>query len=93
MSVASTGDASREDGSIARSRPLQTARDAVQAVATGGRYLAQSLRLMVGLPDYDAYLTHQERTHPGEPVMSYAEFFRERQDARYGGNGRIGRCC
>ena len=56
MSVASTGDASREDGSIARSRPLQTARDAVQAVATGGRYLAQSLRLMVGLPDYDAYL-------------------------------------
>ena len=93
MSVASQGDASHEDGTIVRSRPLQSARDAVQAVATGGRYLAQSLRLMVGLPDYDAYLSHQERTHPGEPVMSYAEFFRERQDARYGGNGRIGRCC
>ncbi|AVS86091.1 DUF466 domain-containing protein [Paracidovorax avenae] len=77
----------------AAGRPLQAARGAVQAVATGGRYLAQSLRLMVGLPDYDAYLTHQERTHPGEPVMSYAEFFRDRQDARYGGKGRIGRCC
>jgi uncharacterized short protein YbdD (DUF466 family) len=25
--------------------------------------------------------------------MSYEEFFRERQDARYGGNGRIARCC
>jgi uncharacterized short protein YbdD (DUF466 family) len=25
--------------------------------------------------------------------MSYEEFFRERQDARYGGRGRIGRCC
>ncbi|SFF12838.1 Uncharacterized short protein YbdD, DUF466 family [Paracidovorax wautersii] len=80
-------------GSSPAGRPLQAARDAVQAVATGGRYLAQSLRLMVGLPDYDAYLSHQERTHPGEPVMSYAEFFRDRQDARYGGKGRISRCC
>lgn len=58
-----------------------------------GRYLAQSLRLMVGLPDYDAYLTHMEATHPGQPAMSYAEFFRERQDARYGVSGKMSRCC
>jgi len=25
--------------------------------------------------------------------MSYEEFFKERQEARYGGNGRVGRCC
>lgn len=59
-----------------------------------GRYLAQSMRLMVGLPDYGTYLTHMEATHPGLPAMSYEEFFRERQAARYGaGNGRIARCC
>lgn len=62
-------------------------------IGRAGRYLAQSLRLMVGLPDYDAYLTHMEATHPDKPAMSYEEFFRDRQDARYGGNGRISRCC
>lgn len=62
-------------------------------IGRAGRYLAQSLRLMVGLPDYSVYLDHMEATHPGRPVMSYEEFFRERQDARYGGKGRMGRCC
>nr|WP_256437969.1 YbdD/YjiX family protein [Rhodomicrobium sp. Az07] len=28
----------------------------------------------------------------GEPVMSWEEFFKERQDARYKGKGRF-RCC
>lgn len=69
-------------------RAQRWSRDLRQA----GRYLGQSLRLMVGLPDYDAYLTHMEKTHPGEPVMSYEAFFRDRQEARYGGKGRIG-CC
>lgn len=58
-----------------------------------GAYLGQTARLMVGLPDYDAYLTHMQATHPDEPAMTYEEFFRERQDARYGGNGRMSRCC
>jgi uncharacterized short protein YbdD (DUF466 family) len=62
-------------------------------LAQAGRYLAQSLRLMVGLPDYDNYLTHMELNHPGQPVMSYEAFFRDRQAARYGGAGRVGRCC
>ena len=60
-----------------------------------GRYLtrslAQSLRLMVGLPDYDAYLGHMARTHPEQAPMSYEAFFRERLEARYGGGK--GRCC
>ena len=57
--------------------------------------IAQTLRLMVGQPDYDAYLAHRRAEHPGEPVMSYAEFFRERQRSRYEGGpgGKIGRCC
>lgn len=62
------------------------------ALAQAGRYLGQSMRLMVGLPEYDTYLAHMEREHPGKPVMSYEEFFRERQEARYG-SGRSGGCC
>ncbi len=58
-----------------------------------GAYLGQTARLMVGLPDYDNYLNHMQKNHPDQPVMSYEEFFRERQDARYGGNGRIAKCC
>jgi uncharacterized short protein YbdD (DUF466 family) len=56
-----------------------------------GKYLGQAARLMVGLPDYDTYVAHMKATHPDRPVMSYEEFFRERQEARYGGGS--GRCC
>jgi uncharacterized short protein YbdD (DUF466 family) len=58
-----------------------------------GRYLGQSLRLMVGVPEYNAYVAHMTNAHPDQPVMSYEKFFRERQEARYGGNGKISRCC
>ena len=61
---------------------------------SAGRYLGQTMRLMVGLPDYDNYVSHMQRTHPDKPVMSYPEFFRERVDARYGArDGRSARCC
>ena len=62
------------------------------ALAQAGKYLGQSMRLMVGLPEYDTYLAHMEREHPGKPVMTSEEFFRERQEARYG-SGRSGGCC
>jgi uncharacterized short protein YbdD (DUF466 family) len=58
-----------------------------------GRKVAQTANLMVGLPDYDTYVAHRQRTHPDEPVMTRTEFFRERQEARYGGSGRVLRCC
>ena len=64
----------------------------VESVERAGRYLAQSLRLMVGVPDYDTYRVHMTTEHPGAPLMSYEEFFRDRQQARYGG-GRTGGCC
>jgi uncharacterized short protein YbdD (DUF466 family) len=65
----------------------------LEELSKAGRYLGQTMRLMVGLPEYGAYVTHMESRHPDEPMMSYEEFFRERQEARYGGNGRVGRCC
>lgn len=61
------------------------------SIGQAGRYLGQSLRLMVGMPDYDAYLSHMERTHPEQAPMSYEAFFQERLEARYG--SRTGKCC
>lgn len=57
------------------------------------RQISQSLRLMVGVPEYSTYADHMKNAHPEQPVMSYKEFFRERQETRYGGNGKISRCC
>jgi uncharacterized short protein YbdD (DUF466 family) len=59
-----------------------------------GKYLGQAARMLVGIPDYDTYVQHMKDNHPDKPVMTYKEFFRERQDARYGGSGKGGfRCC
>ncbi|CAM2959392.1 Uncharacterized short protein YbdD, DUF466 family [Paracoccus aminovorans] len=56
--------------------------------------LREGARLMIGVPDYDTYVAHMREAHPGQPVMTYAEFFRERQSARYGeGSTRGFRCC
>jgi uncharacterized short protein YbdD (DUF466 family) len=53
--------------------------------------LAQTARLMVGMPDYDTYCRHIASHHPERRPMTRAEFFRDRQQARYGSGG--GRCC
>jgi len=54
----------------------------------------KTARLMVGVPDYETYVAHRQTYHPGEPVMSYEEFFRDRQDARYAiGKGKFRGCC
>lgn len=57
------------------------------------RQFSQSMRLMVGMPEYSTYVEHMKTAHPDQPVMSYEEFFRERQEARYGSKGRLNRCC
>jgi uncharacterized short protein YbdD (DUF466 family) len=55
---------------------------------------ARTARLMVGIPDYETYVAHRQTNHPGLPIMSYEEFFVERQEARYGvGKGRFRGCC
>jgi uncharacterized short protein YbdD (DUF466 family) len=51
-------------------------------------------RLMVGVPNYETYVEHLATTHPDRVPMTRTEFFRDRQDARYGAGGRGGfRCC
>src|SRR5205085_1418872 len=55
---------------------------------------AQTARLMVGVPDYETYVEHRRTYHPGKPIMTYEEFFRERQNARYAvGKGKFRGCC
>lgn len=51
----------------------------------------QTARLMIGIPDYDTYVGHMKTIHPDRAPMTYKEFFKERQDSRYG-KGRPG-CC
>jgi uncharacterized short protein YbdD (DUF466 family) len=56
------------------------------------RVLIETLHLMVGLPDYRRYVAHRLARHPGEAVMTEAEFVRERTQRRYEGGGFC-RCC
>jgi len=59
-----------------------------------GRLFSQTARLMCGIPDYDNYVAHRRQTHPDEPFMTQTEFFRNRQDRRYGGGpNAVMRCC
>lgn len=54
----------------------------------------RTARLMIGVPDYDTYVAHRQANHPELPIMTYVEFFRERQQARYAiGKGRLRGCC
>jgi uncharacterized short protein YbdD (DUF466 family) len=62
-------------------------------IADAWKQAARCARVMVGQPDYGTYVEHMRRHHPDQPVMSYVEFFRDRENARYGGKGRVGRCC
>ncbi|MFZ5638093.1 MAG: YbdD/YjiX family protein [Pseudomonadota bacterium] len=55
------------------------------------RFLAQTGRLIVGVPDYDLYLAHMRRTHPDRAPMTREAFFAERMQARYGRGAS--RCC
>jgi uncharacterized short protein YbdD (DUF466 family) len=53
--------------------------------------LAWYLREVSGESAYDRYVTHRQRLHPGEPVMTPAEFWRWRMDDR--DRRPSARCC
>ena len=60
-------------------------------LARGWRISAKAARLAIGIPDYDRYVAHIRRHHPGREPMGRDAFFHERMQARYG-KGRS-RCC
>jgi uncharacterized short protein YbdD (DUF466 family) len=48
-------------------------------------------RAMLGVPDYQRYLTHMRAAHPGDRVMSETEFRHTRMNDR---SNRAGaKCC
>lgn len=55
-------------------------------------FIRRTARLMVGLPDYEAYRARHCAAHPEREPMSRAEFHRERTERRYR-RGTAGRCC
>lgn len=54
--------------------------------------LRETALLMVGQPNYEAYLAHMAIHHPERTPMTRIAFFRDRELARYGAKGG-GRCC
>jgi uncharacterized short protein YbdD (DUF466 family) len=65
-----------------------------RVTVVAAHWTARTARLMVGVPHYDTYVAHRRMHHPEEPIMSYEEFFRERQRARYAvEKGRFKGCC
>ena len=56
--------------------------------------LRDGARVMVGQGDYDAYVAHMRARHAESATLSRAEFFRARENARFGvGGERAFRCC
>lgn len=56
------------------------------------RIWREAAAMLVGMPSYERYLLHMAECHPDRPAMSRREFFRNRQQARYG-HGAGPRCC
>lgn len=52
---------------------------------------ARVIRIVVGVPDYDRYVTHVRERHPECTPLSRDEFMRQRLESRYSRPGA--RCC
>jgi uncharacterized short protein YbdD (DUF466 family) len=55
--------------------------------------IVQTARLMVGVGDYQRYLSHMQQHHPDAAVLSEKDYFRYCQESRYPSKtGSIKRC-
>lgn len=69
----------------------QDFRDRLKAFS---KCVCDGARLMVGQGDYAVYAAHVRKTHPDKAPMTELEFFRNRENARFGvGNTSGFRCC
>ncbi len=88
-----------QDGTPTSDRPVSSTTELGtptlrEKIMTFHLRLRDSARLMVGVPNYDAYLAHMREIHPDKTPMTYEEFFTNRQNARYGAGGKGGfKCC
>ena len=65
--------------------------DRLKALGDKVVQLRRALRQVVGVPDYEMYLSRHKVIHPEVPAMTEEEFFRFAIDRRYGKSGI--RCC
>jgi len=63
----------------------------VESLREAARSIRRVCRQIAGIPDYESYLAHMGKHHPGEPLLSQREFFARAIDHKYG-RGRS-RCC
>lgn len=63
-------------------------RDLLATRITAG---ARIVRRVIGVPDYEAYVSHLRECHPEAEPLSHDKFVRERMEARYSRPGS--RCC
>jgi len=68
-----------------------TARDAVLTARAKIDRAACILRRVIGVPDYDIYLSHLREHHPGETPLTREEFTHQRLVDKYSRPGS--RCC
>jgi uncharacterized short protein YbdD (DUF466 family) len=55
------------------------------------RALRSAIRRMLGMPDYQRYLTHLRERHPERPLPTEREYYEEFLRARYADGPN--RCC
>lgn len=57
-----------------------------------GKDARRTASLMIGQPDYEAYVAHSLATHPDQPPLDRTAFFRLHEDRRFGAGGGF-KCC
>ncbi|MEO6876848.1 MAG: YbdD/YjiX family protein [Gemmatimonadaceae bacterium] len=70
---------------------MMTTKAAVEAVRSKLERAGCVVRRVIGVPDYDIYLTHLRSRHPDVVPPTYEEFTQERQASKYSKPGS--RCC
>ena len=63
----------------------------MSSLASFARRVGSVLRHVIGAPDYERYLAHLSRRHPGQIPLTRDEFARDALSRRYDRPGS--RCC
>ncbi len=57
-----------------------------------GKEARRTASLMIGQPDYDAYVAHSRANHPDQSPLDRTAFFRLHEARRFGAGGGF-KCC
>jgi uncharacterized short protein YbdD (DUF466 family) len=72
-------------------RIAMTAREVMCVTRSKVERVANVVRRIIGVPDYDRYVAHVRMHHPDASPLSRGEFERQRMNDRYSRPGS--RCC